>query len=135
MELMKDQPILPGVVSCISAAKDRGLKLAIASSSTRQWVTPNLVKFGLIDHFDVVCTRDFVAAIKPDPALYLLTLERLDVSAAEAIAFEDSPHGILAAKRAGLFCVAVPNQLTKGLPLDGADLRLNSLEEFDISRL
>jgi HAD superfamily hydrolase (TIGR01509 family) len=98
-------------------------------------VTPNLVKFGLIDHFDVVCTRDFVAAVKPDPALYRLTLERLDVSAAEAIAFEDSPHGILAAKRAGVFCVAVPNQLTKGLPLDGADLRLNSLEEFDISRL
>lgn len=132
LELMKDQPLLPGVAICVSSAKARGLKLAIASSSTQKWVTRNLRKFGLLDEFDAVCTRDYVNAVKPDPALYLLALEKLAVSADEAIAFEDSPNGILAAKRAGLFCVAVPNPLTRDLPLDLADRRLISLEEFEL---
>ena len=132
LELMKEQPLLPGIASCVSSAKGRGLKLAIASSSTYNWVTHNLRKFELLDQFDAVCTRDDVGAVKPDPALYLLALERLGVTADEAIAFEDSPNGILAAKRAGIFCVAIPNPLTKDLPLELADRRLSSLQEFDV---
>lgn len=132
LHLMKDQPLLPGITSCISSAKARGLKLAIASSSTQKWVTGNLEKFGLLDRFDAVCTRDYVDAVKPDPALYLLALEKLAVTADEAIAFEDSPAGILAAKRAGIFCVAIPNPLTKDLRLELADRRLTSLAEFEL---
>lgn len=129
-ELMKEQPLRPGVAACVSAARTRGLKLAIASSSTQKWVAGNLRKFGLLDEFDAICTRDYVDAVKPDPALYLLALEKLGVSADEAIAFEDSPPGVLAAKRAGVYCIAIPNPLTKDLPLDHADERLTSLEEF-----
>ena len=132
-ELMKDQPLLPGIAATVEAAKSRGLKLAVASSSTRGWVTSNLRKFDLLDRFDVICTRDDVSAVKPDPALYLLALEKLAVDAAEAIAFEDSPNGILSAKRAGIFCIVVPNPLTRLLPLDQADRRLNSLAEFDLA--
>lgn len=132
LELMNEQPLRPGVAACVSSAKTRGLKLAIASSSTQEWVTRNLGKFGLLGEFDAVCTRDYVDAVKPDPALYLLALEKLGVSADQAIAFEDSPAGILAAKRAGLYCIAVPNALTKDLPLDHADRRLTSLEEFNL---
>jgi putative hydrolase of the HAD superfamily len=135
LELMKGQQLLPGIAACVSSAKMRGLKLAIASSSTENWVTENLRKFGLLDQFDAVCTRDFVSAVKPDPALYLLALEKLAVAADEAIAFEDSPPGILAAKRAGLFCIAIPNSLTKDLPLDRADRRLRSIEEFDLDNV
>lgn len=132
LELMQTQPLLPGIASCVSSARARGLKLAIASSSTHAWVTRNLRKFGLLDEFDAVCTRDYVDAVKPDPALYLLALKRLAVPADEAIAFEDSPNGILAAKRAGVFCVAIPNPLTKNLSLDLADRRVNSLAEFEL---
>jgi HAD superfamily hydrolase (TIGR01509 family) len=132
LQLMHAQPLLPGIASCISTAKRRGWKLAIASSSTQKWVTHNLRKFGLLDEFDAVCTSDYVSAVKPDPALYLLALEKLGVRADEAIAFEDSPNGILAAKRAGIFCVAIPNPLTKDLPLELADRRLRSLEDFDL---
>ena len=135
LELMRAQPLLPGVAGCVSAARARGLKLAIASSSTEAWVTSNLKRFGLLDHFDAICTRDFVTAVKPDPALYHLALERLEVIADETIAFEDSPNGILAAKRAGIYCVAVPNQLTKELPLSLADRRLHSLEEFSLDHV
>lgn len=132
-ELMKEQPLLPGVAQTIAAAKARGMKVAIASSSTRSWVTGNLVNFRLLDQFDAICTRDDVPAVKPDPALYLLALERLGVAAPEAIAFEDSPNGILAAKRAGIFCIVVPNPLTRRLSLDQADRRLNSMEEFSLT--
>jgi len=135
LELMHDQPLLPGIASCVSSAKQRGLGLAIASSSTEKWVKRNLRRFGLLDYFDAVCTSDLVNAVKPDPALYLLALEKLGVGAGEAIAFEDSPNGILAAKRAGIFCVAIPNPLTKNLPLELADRRLNSLEEFDLDHV
>ena len=135
LELMHDQPLLPGIASCVSSAKQRGLRLAIASSSTQKWVTRNLKKFGLLDYFDAVCTSDHVSAVKPDPALYLLALEKLGVTAEEAIAFEDSPNGILAAKRAGIFCVAIPNPLTRDLPLELADRRLSSLEEFDLENV
>lgn len=132
LTLMNDQPLLPGVAACISLARQRGLKLAIASSSTENWVTHNLRKFDLLEQFDAICTRDYVTAVKPDPALYLLAIERLGVEAADAIAFEDSPPGILAAKRAGLYCIAIPNPLTKDLPLALADRRLRSLEEFNL---
>ena len=135
LELMKDQELMPGIATCVSTAKARGLKLAIASSSTQKWVRRNLRRFGLLDQFDAVCTRDHVTAVKPDPALYLLALEKLAVTADEAIAFEDSPPGVAAAKRAGLFCIAVPNSLTKDLSLDHADRRLSSLEEFDLDNV
>ena len=65
----------------------------------------------------------------------LLALEKLGVAADEAIAFEDSPPGILAAKRAGLFCIAIPNPLTKNMALELADRRLSSLEEFDLDHV
>jgi HAD superfamily hydrolase (TIGR01509 family) len=100
-DLMKAQPLLPGIGRTVSAAKSRGVKLGVASSSTLEWVGGNLERFGLRQHFDAICTRDHVPAVKPDPALYLLALDELDVEAHEAIAFEDSPNGILAAKRAG----------------------------------
>ncbi len=129
---MKDEPLLPGVAACIASAKARGMKLAIASSSTEKWVTHNLRRFRLLEQFDAICTRDYVTAVKPDPALYLLALEKLGVDAGEAMAFEDSPPGVLAAKRAGLYCIAVPNPLTKDLPLELADRRLRSLEEFNL---
>ena len=132
LELMSDQPLLPGMAGIVTRAKARGLKLGVASSSTSDWVSANLDRFGLLEQFDAICTRDYVSAVKPDPALYLLALDRLGVLAREAIAFEDSPNGILAAKRAGVFCIAVPNMLTRQLTLDMADRQLNSLEEFDL---
>jgi len=131
-ELVQLEPARPGVDRLIASAKTRGLKLGVASSSTTEWVVGNLTRLGLADQFDVICTRDLVPAVKPDPALYLLALTRLGVAAHEVIAFEDSPHGILAAKRAGIFCIAVPNALTYELPLDLADRRVASLEEVDL---
>ena len=135
LELVKDQPLLPGIAAAVSTASARGLKVAVASSSTRLWVTRNLKKFGILDRFDAICTRDDVSAVKPDPALYLLALERLGVTAAEAIAFEDSPNGILAAKGAGSSAYSFQILLMTHVTSHVADRRLNSLEEFDFDNV
>jgi len=83
--------------------------------------------------WDAICTADRdPARAKPRPVLYLEALELLDVAAREAVAFEDSPNGVLAAKAAGVFCVAIPNEVTRdlGLAEAGADIVLDSLAEL-----
>ncbi len=133
--LVLEQPVLPGVREWAADAKRLGLKLGIASSSSRGWVMGHLERLDMARYFDCVRCRDDVDAAKPDPAAYLSVLEALGVRAGQAVAIEDSPNGITAAKRAGLFCVAVPNSITRGLPLEEADLRLDSLAEMPLERL
>jgi beta-phosphoglucomutase-like phosphatase (HAD superfamily) len=73
--------------------------------------------------------------VKPDPALYQAVVDTFALQPFQAIALEDSPNGIAAAKRAGLFCVAVPNPLTRQLSLTQADLLVNSLAELPLQQL
>lgn len=125
----------PGVQSYLESARQLGLKIGLASSSKCNWVTGHLSRLGLLGYFDCLRAVDDVPRAKPDPDLYLSALAGLGLAATEAIAFEDSPNGILAAKRAGLFCVAVPNEMTCRLPLDQADYRLASLAEMPLTDL
>jgi HAD superfamily hydrolase (TIGR01509 family) len=134
-ELVAALPILPGVEEWIEAARRRGLKLAVASSSSRSWVVGHLERLGLGARWDAIRCRDDVARAKPDPDLYLAAVKDLGVRPAEAVAVEDSPHGCLAAKRAGLYCVAVPSALTSDLDFSAADLRLGSLAELSLDEL
>jgi HAD superfamily hydrolase (TIGR01509 family) len=134
-ELIEVQPILPGVEEYIADAKRLGMRLGVASSSSREWVVGHLARLGLSPHFDCIKCSDDVPRVKPDPALYQAVLEALGLRADQAIALEDSPNGIAAAKRAGLFCIAVPNPLTCQLPLGQADLQLRSLAELPLGRL
>ena len=75
------------------------------------------------------------AQAKPAPDLYLAALHALGIDASEAVAFEDSPNGILDAKRAGLYCVAVPNLITAQLDLSKADLLVASLLDLPLEQL
>jgi HAD superfamily hydrolase (TIGR01509 family) len=134
-ELMANQSVLPGVERCIFEARELGLKLGLASSSSRSWVTGYLAQLGLEAYFDSIKCADDVERTKPDPALYLATLQALQVKAHQAIALEDSPNGVLAAKRAGIFCVAVPNAMTQQLSLALADLQILSLAELSLEKL
>jgi len=135
ISLAMEQPILPGVVDYLKDAKLLGMKLAIASSSHRDWVHGNLKRVGLFEYFDVICTCDQVEKVKPDPDLFNFALEQLGLIPDEAIVFEDSPNGIKAAKKAGLFCVAIPNTVTKDLIDNHADLIINSLADLPLSKL
>lgn len=111
IETMHQQPLLPGVVDLIAEARALGVRLAIASSVRPAMLERHFERLGLAPHFEVVVTRADVTRVKPDPAIYNLALERLDVPAEEAFALEDSLHGCEAAKAAGLKVVAVPSTL------------------------
>jgi HAD superfamily hydrolase (TIGR01509 family) len=134
-ELVLAQNLLPGIVEHLDAAKAMGLKLGVASSSTGDWVRGHLARLGILDRFDCLRCRDDVAKAKPEPDLYVAVLECLAVVAPEAIAVEDSPNGVMAAKRAGLRCVAIPNSITARLDLSQADVLLGSLADVTLAEL
>ena len=133
--LIARESVLPGVREYVQAARRLGVRLGVASSSSRKWVEGHLTRLGLREHFEVVRCRDDVKVVKPDPALYLAVLEATGIPGREAFAIEDSPNGVWAAKRAGMKCVAVPNSLTARLDLAHADLRLTSLAEVSLAEL
>ena len=110
-------------------------RIRIASSSTGDWVRGHLARLGILDRFECLRCRDDVAHAKPEPDLYIAVLECLGVGASEAIAIEDSPHGITAAKRAGMRCVAIPNSITARLDLSHADVTLTSLADVTLQQL
>jgi len=132
-ELILQKKPLPGAEDLVIKAKDHGLILGIVSSSDQDWVHSHLKRLGLFNHFDHTSCADEVEIAKPDPALYNLGLKKARLPRERVIVLEDSPNGVLAAKRAGLYCIAVPNQLTGQLPFysneGDPDLVLESLEE------
>ena len=134
-EMILAKAVLPGVVQHLDAARDLGLKLGVASSSTREWVAGHLARLGILDRFECVRCRDDVEHAKPEPDLYLAVLECLGVQASEAVAIEDSPNGVSAAKRAGMRCVAIPNSITARLDLTAADVTLTSLADVSLREL
>ncbi len=111
------------------------MKLAVASSSPRDWVEGHLDTHGLRPFFNCIRCSDDVKRTKPDPELFLSALEGLGVAAAEALVLEDSPNGIRAARAAGIRSVAVPGPLTRDMVFEGADLRLDSLADLSLSEL
>jgi beta-phosphoglucomutase-like phosphatase (HAD superfamily) len=112
------------------------LKTAVVSSSDTAWIERHLGRLGRLEGLDaIVAANGDTSRAKPRPDLYLEALERLGLEPAEAIAFEDSPNGIRAAKAAGVACVAVPGPTTATLALDEADLVLESLADVPLAEL
>ena len=134
-EMVLANKLLPGVLEHLDAARAARLQVGVASSSTRDWVMGHLARLGILDRFDCLRCRDDVANVKPEPDLYVAVLECLGVAASEAIAIEDSPNGVLAAKRAGMRCVAIPNWITARLDLGQADVVLGSLADVTLAEL
>ncbi|MFF2480978.1 HAD family hydrolase [Paenibacillus sp. NPDC058071] len=133
--LIAGEQTRPGVEEYLKAAKELGLKVGLASSSSREWVVDHLTKLNLIHYFDCIRVREDVRKVKPDPELYLQVITEFGIEPYEAVAFEDSPNGSLAAKQAGLFCVAVPNEITKQLSFCEVDSRLDSMSQVKLKAL
>ncbi|TLS38005.1 HAD family hydrolase [Pseudalkalibacillus caeni] len=134
-ELLKEEKALPGVEDYLKAAREAGLKIGLASSSHYDWVSRHLNFLGIAEYFECIKTADDVENVKPDPALYLKAAECLGVSPEEALAFEDSANGALAAKRAGMYCVVIPNSVTKDLVFDEVDHRMETMAELELHLL
>ena len=134
--LLKKQSLRPGILKLLKNAENLKLKIGIASSSDKNWITKHLINYNILDKFLIIISKDDVSQIKPAPEIYLKALKALKVTNPnEALAFEDSPIGILAAKSAGIKCLAFPNNLTKNLDLQAADRIQENLESISLNTL
>ncbi|MBL1435075.1 MAG: HAD family hydrolase [Rhodobacteraceae bacterium] len=126
-------PLRAGVADLISRAQAAGLRLAIATTTSRPNVdaltaccwgkTPEQI-------FEVIATGEHVKAKKPAPDLFELALKGLGLPAAECLAFEDSRNGVFSATRAGLRTIVTPGQYTANDDFSGAADVISSLEGF-----
>jgi HAD superfamily hydrolase (TIGR01509 family) len=126
--LRRDVRARPGAVALVRALHARGMPVALASNSTRDLVDLALASAGLADAFDATVSSSEVEHPKPAPDIYLRACELLGVAPAEAVALEDSPSGIAAAKAAGLACIAVPQFVETDV--SAADEVVDSLEDL-----
>ena len=121
-----------GVLDLLCAAKTRGMRVALASSSRRLWVDATLRSIGLSDAFEVIVSGDDVQHGKPDPEIYLLAASRLGLPPDHCLAIEDAPNGALSACRAGIPVIGVRTPYTAHLKLEGVLFTVDSLKEVKL---
>lgn len=109
-----DTPAFPEMLELVKALQAKGYPLAIASGSSTPVIDFVAQAAGLLTYFPVRLSSDAVPAGKPSPDVFLKTAEILGVPPAECLVIEDSQHGVEAAKRAGMYCVAVADMSGKG---------------------
>ena len=127
-----DLELRPGTVRIVRALHELGLTLAITSSAVGDAIDEILRRFKIRDCFALIVEGRDVARGKPDPEPYLLTARRLGIERSRTIVFEDAHVGVVAAKRAGMYCIAVRNPNAQTFQdLSAADLVLDSFDQFD----
>lgn len=126
------QPLMPGIKSLLEQSNSLNLEIGLASSSPWAWVINHLDRLKIKDYFNCILTREKVKRTKPDPEIFIQTLECMRLKPDEVIVLEDSENGVIAANKAGLYTVAVPNSVTRTFSFEKADLILNSLENKTI---
>lgn len=121
-------PMKPGVKELLTFLKERGKKIALASSTRQQVVTDELRDAGIIGYFDRIICGDMVSRSKPAPDIFLKACEALNISPSDSYAIEDSYNGIRAAHAGGLHPIMVPDLLP-------ADEEMQSLAEIVLPSL
>jgi sugar-phosphatase len=119
---------LPGAVEALRMAHDAGLRVGIASSSSRPIIDAVVERLGITAEVDGTFTADEETLGKPDPAVYLTAARTLGVEPSECVAVEDSPFGVVSAKRAGMLCIGVRTEAVDAAAIAAdADLMIDSL--------
>jgi sugar-phosphatase len=127
---------MPGLAAAIRFLQDRGLRLALASSSAMTLIDAVVERLGIQSHFDVICSAENEPLGKPHPGVYLTAAGRLALPPEACVAIEDSINGVLSAKAAGMRCIAIPLPELRGDPrFAQADAVLESLAGVDAKLL
>jgi len=125
----------PGAQNLVRHCRKAGLQTALASSADRVKVEANLEKIGLpINGWDAVITGEDILAKKPAPDIFLCAAAKAGIQASRCVVVEDAVNGVVAAKAAGMRCVAVAQTFPKHL-LSGADLVRDTISEIQIGDL
>ncbi len=128
----------PGVRSVIAAARQKGYRLALATTTTPANIDALLAAtFGDTGNslFEVICAGDSVPNKKPAPDVYLRALEELDLPAGSCVAVEDSRNGLLSACAAGVATIVTPGIYTCDESFDEAALVIDNLESLDFAAI
>ena len=125
---------IDGVKEFIERLKTKNYKIGLATNSPNKIIATVLQKLDVLHLFDTLSSAEFEHNGKPDPAIYLTTAAKLNVSANNCIAIEDSYWGLLAAKNAGMTAVAFTNG-NKDLNFEIADFKFDYFENFNIDEL
>jgi HAD superfamily hydrolase (TIGR01509 family) len=134
--LERELRLRPEAETLLKEVEARGLPRAVATSSRRKWADIKLRLLGMEDYFDaVVSAEDVGGRSKPLPDVYLRAAELAGIDTARGMAIEDSPSGIVSAKAAGLFTVALRTTSTVGVDVSQADMVIDSLDDFDVDLL
>jgi len=108
IEAMKPDEIFPGVKSLIKDIRKKGIKVALASSSKN---APRVIELlGIADLFDVVVDGSMIVDTKPDPEIFLLCAQQMNLKPKDCLVFEDAEAGVEAAIRAGMKCIGVGSE-------------------------
>ena len=131
LEILESGEIAPveGSVELIKFLHEAGIPLALATSSNVRVMNTVLDSFGIRPYFSSILSGGELPESKPDPAIYLISAERLGIDPADCLVIEDTANGILAAKRAGMYCVAYRNPNSGKQDLSKADEIVDSLLE------
>ena len=127
-------PMRTGVKRLLNEARDAGLRLAIATTTTPENVTVLLehsLGAGSADWFEVIAAGDIVPAKKPAPDIYFYALEKMDLPASECLAFEDSENGLRSSLAAKIRTLVTVNDYTLDHDFRGAATVLTSLGDPD----
>jgi HAD superfamily hydrolase (TIGR01509 family) len=128
-----DLQLMPGVERFVRELATRGKRLAVTTSAAGDAVDLILRRNDLREPFELIVDGSDVRSGKPDPEAYLVTARKLGVDAKQCVVFEDSHVGVLAAKAAGMRCVAVRNRHARTpQDLSAADLVAGSFEELTL---
>lgn len=128
MELVPEVELCYGATQIIDHFYGKKI-LAVASSSHEKEVRAILKAHNIIDYFQEIICGDMVTNKKPDPEIYLKTSGLLQIPPSECLAFEDSGPGLNAAKNAGMFGIAIPNEFTHNHDFGRADRVIKNFAE------
>lgn len=125
-------PLIKNVDKLISKLYDNGFTLALASSNNRKSVDAVIKNFKLGEHLRFSISGEEVKQGKPEPEIFLTAAKKIGVDPKECLVIEDARNGVLAAKSAGMKCVAYNNPNSGEQDLSDADLIIDSFNELNL---
>ena len=129
---MRTINLMPYTREILSYLQNKGIRIGLVTSSYQTTVDTVLGHHGLKDYFEFFVTRELVENPKPNGEPYLLAIEKLGLVTSEVIAVEDTSTGLVAAKNAELYCIAISKHETERKKLRAADQLLYDLKELEI---
>ena len=127
---------LPGLYEVIALLKNNHIRIALASSSAKRLIEAVLSRLGLQQTFEVIVSGEEVDYGKPHPIIFLEAAKRMGVQPQDCCVIEDSLNGIIAAKAARMYCIAIPEAHNYGVTkFIIADKIVASLHEFQLDFL